>query len=73
MAWNYDKDKELLAGAATKDAVNACEKYNAYMAYNSFDSGSKADMNHAADFFEMCKENICRELDKKMAELRKRG
>lgn len=73
MGWNYDRDKQLLSEAATKDAVNTCQKYNAYMAYNSFDSGSKADMNHAADFFEMCKKNICRELDGKITELRKRG
>lgn len=73
MGWNYSKDKELLAEAATKDAVSACLKYNSYMAYHSNDCGSKADMNHAADFFEMCKKNICSELNKKIAELRKRG
>lgn len=73
MAWSYNKDKELLAEAATKDAVNACQKYNSYMAYSSLNSGSRADMNHAADFFEMCKKNISAELDKKIAELRKRG
>lgn len=71
--WNYDKDKERLAEAAAKDAMNACEKYNAYMQLASVNYGSKVDMNHAADFFEMCKKNIDLELDKKIAELKARA
>lgn len=73
MAWNYSKDKELLAGAATKDAMNACEKYNAYMQLASVNYGSKEDMNHAAEFFEMCKKAICRELDEKVKTLKERA
>lgn len=53
--------------------MNACEKYNAYMQLASVNYGSKADMNHAADFFEMCKKNINAELDKKVKNLRERA
>lgn len=73
MGWNYGRDKEVLAKAATKDAMNACEKYSAYMQLASANYGGKEDMKHAAEFFEICKKSICRELDEKVRVLKERA
>lgn len=70
--WQYEKDSEKLAIAATQAAINSILRHNAAMMFNSSDCGEKETLEKSVVFLEQCKTRINEEIDKQIDQIKER-
>ncbi len=71
--WSYERDSDKLSELASREAVNHIVHVNELMLSGSADIGSKTDMWNSAEFLELCKRRVCKELDERIRVLRERS